>query len=183
MRTAWNRTVRIPEPEGQDDGVAAPGCTGPAGSLWGRAGGPSTGCPNPGGFHSNGTAKPHGRVNHDGAYHRGAFRNADANLDSHRPAYTHGTGCASSSTVSNTGDTALPTPEPTVVPMPPPAPTCSGSTAVGTDPDQGLIDDCDTLLIDKDLDGSIPAILSNLTELLGASTWTRTASPAPYRPN
>ena len=30
--------------------------------------------------------------------------------------------------------------------MPPPAPTCAGSTAVGTDPDQGLVQDCDTLL-------------------------------------
>ena len=89
--------------------------------------------------------------------------------------------------------------------MPPPIPTCAGSTAVGTDPDQGLIDDCNTLLdvkdtlagtatlnwskdtamsswdgirlggtpqrvqflllTDKDLDGSIPALLGNLTEL------------------
>ena len=89
--------------------------------------------------------------------------------------------------------------------MPPPVPTCTGSTAVGTDPDQGLVDDCNALLdlketlagtatlnwskdaamsswdgirlggspqrvqflllTDKDLDGSIPALLGNLTEL------------------
>ena len=30
--------------------------------------------------------------------------------------------------------------------MPPPVPTCTGSTTVGTDPDQGLVDDCNTLL-------------------------------------
>ena len=34
--------------------------------------------------------------------------------------------------------------------MPPPLPTCAGSTAVGTDPDQGLVDDCNTLLTAKD---------------------------------
>ena len=89
--------------------------------------------------------------------------------------------------------------------MPPSMPACAGSTAVGTNPDQGLINDCDTLLAakdtlagtatlnwykdlamaswngirlggtparvqyllltDEDLDGSIPAILGNLTEL------------------
>ena len=89
--------------------------------------------------------------------------------------------------------------------MPPPVPTCAGSAAVGTNPDQGLIDDCNALLdmkntlagtaalnwskdldmtswdgirlggtprrvqfillTSKDLDGSIPALLGNLTEL------------------
>ena len=89
--------------------------------------------------------------------------------------------------------------------MPPPVPTCVGSTAVGTDPDPGLVEDCNVLLglketlagtatlnwskdlgmsswdgirlggsprrvqflllTDKDLDGSIPALLGNLTEL------------------
>ena len=89
--------------------------------------------------------------------------------------------------------------------MPPPVPTCAGSAAVGTDPDQGLVDDCNALLEIKDtlagtatlnwskdlvmtswdgirlggtprrvqfilltgqdLDGSIPALLGNLTEL------------------
>ena len=89
--------------------------------------------------------------------------------------------------------------------MPPPVPTCAGSTAVGTDPDPGLVEDCNVLLglketlagtatlnwskdlgmsswdgirlggsprrvqflllTDKDLDGSIPALLGNLTEL------------------
>ena len=34
--------------------------------------------------------------------------------------------------------------------MPPPIPTCAGSTAVGTDPAQGLVDDCNTLLDGKD---------------------------------
>ena len=34
--------------------------------------------------------------------------------------------------------------------MPPPVPTCAGSTAVGTDPEQGLVDDCNTLLDTKD---------------------------------
>ena len=34
--------------------------------------------------------------------------------------------------------------------MPPPIPTCAGSTAVGTDPAQGLVDDCNTLLDAKD---------------------------------
>ena len=89
--------------------------------------------------------------------------------------------------------------------MPPPVPTCAGSAAVGADPDQGLVDDCNALLdakatlagaaalnwskdtamsswdgirlggnprrvqmlllTDKDLDGSIPAMLGNLAEL------------------
>ena len=89
--------------------------------------------------------------------------------------------------------------------MPPPMPTCADSTAVGTDPDQGLVDDCNALLdlkdtlagtatlnwsrnlamsswngirlggspkrvryllvTDEDLDGSIPALLGNLSEL------------------
>lgn len=89
--------------------------------------------------------------------------------------------------------------------MPPPTPTCAGSTAVGSNPSEGLIDDCNALLAAKDtlagtanlnwskdlamtdwdgirldesprrvhnllltsknLDGSIPAILGNLTEL------------------
>ena len=88
---------------------------------------------------------------------------------------------------------------------PEPATSCTGSTAVGTDPDQGLIDDCNALLdmrdmlagtatlnwskdtamsswdgirlggtpqrvqylllTDQDLDGSIPTLLGNLTEL------------------
>ena len=34
--------------------------------------------------------------------------------------------------------------------MPPLATTCAGSTAVGTDPDQGLIDDCNALLTARD---------------------------------
>ena len=89
--------------------------------------------------------------------------------------------------------------------MPPPMPTCAGSTAVGTEPDQGLVDDCNALLAmqdtlagtvslnwsrnlamsswngirlggspqrvhyllltDEDLDGSIPPLLGNLSEL------------------
>ena len=89
--------------------------------------------------------------------------------------------------------------------MPPPVPTCAGSTAAGTDPDPGLVADCNALLdlkdtlagtgtlnwskdlamtswdgirlggdpqrvhylllTDKELDGSIPALLGNLTEL------------------
>ena len=90
--------------------------------------------------------------------------------------------------------------------MPPPVPTCAGAAAVGTNPGQGLVDDCNALLDMKDtlagtatlnwskdmamsswdgirlggtpqrvhyllltgkeLDGSIPALLGNLTELL-----------------
>ena len=53
--------------------------------------------------------------------------------------------------------------------MPPPVPTCAGSTAVGTDPDQGLVGDCNTLLDAKDtLTGTATL---NWSKDLAMSSW------------
>ena len=53
--------------------------------------------------------------------------------------------------------------------MPPPIPTCAGSTAVGTDPDQGLVDDCNVLLDAKDTLAGTATL--NWSKDLAMSSW------------
>ena len=53
--------------------------------------------------------------------------------------------------------------------MPPPVPTCAGSTAVGTDPEQDLVDDCNTLLDSKNTLAGTATL--NWSKDLAMSSW------------
>ena len=73
--------------------------------------------------------------------------------------------------------------------MPPPVPTCAGSTAVGTDPDPGLVSDCNALLDMKDTLAGTATL--NWSQDLAMADWDgirlggtppRIPLPAPNRP-